>query len=76
MVSFGLLREDYWTENIDNNNYQRHGENVKTQNADIRKEHKMKGYVVESGYMGYMNDGYYLFADESDYEEAYLESIG
>ena len=29
----------------------------------------MKGYVVENGYMGYL-DG---FADESDYEEVYEE---
>jgi hypothetical protein len=34
----------------------------------------MKGYVVESGYMGYMDGHYYLFADESDYREAYQES--
>ena len=34
----------------------------------------MKGYLVESGYMGYLNGQYCLFADESDYEEAYLEA--
>ncbi len=33
----------------------------------------MKGYVVESGYMGYMDGGYRLFADENDYREAYQE---
>ena len=30
----------------------------------------MKGYVVENGYMGYLDGKYVLFADESDYEEA------
>lgn len=29
----------------------------------------MKGYVVESGYMGYVDGQYMLFADESDYVE-------
>lgn len=36
----------------------------------------MKGYVVDCGYMGYMDGKYELFADESDYRdsyEAYLE---
>ena len=33
----------------------------------------MKGYTVESGYMGYIGGSYYLFADESDYREAYAE---
>ncbi len=32
----------------------------------------MKGYYVSSGYMGYVNGGYQLFADESDYME-YVE---
>lgn len=27
----------------------------------------MKGYVVDSGYMGYVNGEYILFADEADY---------
>ena len=36
----------------------------------------MKGYGVDCGYMGYMDGNYYLFADERDYEEAYIESIG
>lgn len=31
----------------------------------------MKGYVVESGYMGYLDGEYVLFADENDYEDAY-----
>lgn len=29
----------------------------------------MKGYVVASGYMGYVNGKYMLFASESDYKE-------
>ena len=33
----------------------------------------MKGYVVENGYMGYLDGKYVLFADESDYEEVYEE---
>jgi hypothetical protein len=33
----------------------------------------MKGYTVESGYMGYLNGKYFLFADESDYRETFLE---
>ena len=32
----------------------------------------MKGYVVENGYMGYLDGKYVLFADESDYEEVTL----
>lgn len=27
----------------------------------------MKGYVTETGYMGYVNGIYMLFADEADY---------
>ena len=33
----------------------------------------MKGYVVENGYMGYLDGKYVLFADEGDYEEVYEE---
>ena len=29
----------------------------------------MKGYVTESGYMGYVDGRYILFASESDYIE-------
>ena len=36
----------------------------------------MKGYVVESGYMGYVDGRYELFADESDYAEMYEEIEG
>ena len=32
----------------------------------------MKGYTVESGFMGYVDGDYLLFADETDYRE-YLE---
>ena len=35
----------------------------------------MKGYTVDSGYMGYLDGEYLLFADENDYREAYLEDI-
>ena len=34
----------------------------------------MKGYLVNSGYMGYVEGGYMLFASESDYQE-YMEEI-
>lgn len=33
----------------------------------------MKGYVVDSGYMGYVDGRYVLFADENDYIEVYKE---
>ena len=32
----------------------------------------MKGYTVESGYMGYVEGRYMLFASEMDYED-YME---
>lgn len=32
----------------------------------------MKGYVVESGYMGYVNGEYMLFVNEADYRD-YIE---
>lgn len=35
----------------------------------------MKGYTVDSGYMGYLDGAYLLFADENDYRETYLEDI-
>lgn len=37
---------------------------------------KMKGYVVDSGYMGYVDGRYVLFADENDYIEVYKEMQG
>lgn len=33
----------------------------------------MKGYVVEAGYMGYVNGSYMLFANEGDYWEYIME---
>ena len=33
----------------------------------------MKGYVVDAGYMGYVNGEYVLFADEQDYREMFEE---
>ena len=36
----------------------------------------MKGYVVDSGYMGYVDGRYVLFADENDYIEVYKEMQG
>lgn len=35
----------------------------------------MKGYIVESGYMGLVDGKYVLFADESDYKDAYYEAV-
>lgn len=32
----------------------------------------MKGYVIEIGYMGYVNGSYMLFSNEEDYRE-YVE---
>lgn len=32
----------------------------------------MKGYITASGYMGYVNGSYILFASEEDYRE-YME---
>lgn len=36
-------------------------------------EQDMKGYTVESGYMGYVDGVYMLFASERDYRD-YLEN--
>lgn len=33
----------------------------------------MKGYVVDGGYMGYVDGEYVLFADEQDYREIFDE---
>lgn len=33
----------------------------------------MKGYAVESGYMGYVNGTYMLFASETDYVDYMAE---
>ena len=29
----------------------------------------MKGYIIDTGYMGYVDGQYMLFADEEDYRE-------
>lgn len=42
------------------------------ENMILKGDRMMKGYTVESGYMGYVNGGYMLFASEMDYEE-YME---
>ena len=34
----------------------------------------MAGYFTHSGYMGYVDSGYMLFASEEDYEE-YVEDL-
>ena len=34
----------------------------------------MKGYFVAEGYMGYVENGYQLFADERDYREYFEET--
>lgn len=39
---------------------------------DIRRILYMKGFAVESGYMGLVEGRYVLFADEGDYRE-YME---
>lgn len=33
----------------------------------------MKGYYVANGYMGYVDGTYMLFADETDYEEYFMD---
>ena len=33
----------------------------------------MKGYVIDSGYMGFVDGEYILFADEQDYREVFEE---
>ena len=35
----------------------------------IQEAVKMKGYIVNNGYMGYVEGSYILFASESDYRE-------
>ena len=39
----------------------------------LRGDKDMKGYTVESGYMGYVNGVYMLFASEKDYLD-YIEN--
>ena len=38
----------------------------------LKGDKDMKGYTVESGYMGYVNGEYMLFASETDYVD-YME---
>lgn len=33
----------------------------------------MKGFYTDSGYMGYMDGEYMLFASEKDYEESWID---
>lgn len=40
---------------------------------DMKEETDMKGYIVECGYMGYIDGAYQLFADEQDYREVFCE---
>ena len=40
---------------------------------EIKEVTDMKGYIVESGYMGYIDGEYHLFADEQDYREVFGE---
>ena len=40
------------------------------------EEKKGSRHVVDSGYMGYVDGRYELFADESDYMEVYKEMQG
>ena len=35
----------------------------------------MKGYPIADGYMGYVDDRYMLFANESEYEEYISEEV-
>ena len=36
---------------------------------DLKGDKNMKGYAVESGYMGYVDGEYILFASENDYAD-------
>jgi hypothetical protein len=36
---------------------------------DFRREQSMKGYVISSGFMGFVDGAYMLFASEEDYYE-------
>lgn len=41
--------------------------------AGMKGGDMMKGYAVESGYMGYVNGTYMLFASETDYADYMAE---
>lgn len=45
---------------------------TKVRKIILRGDKDMKGYTVESGYMGYVNGVYMLFASETDYLD-YME---
>ena len=46
---------------------------IKGKQGLTHKEVLMKGYNVESGYMGWLNGEYVLFSCEADYREAMEE---
>lgn len=41
----------------------------------LKGDNIMKGYAIESGYMGYVDGCYMLFASETDYEEYVEENL-
>lgn len=51
-------------------------ENPFNKKQGLKGADNMKGYVVDSGYMGFVDGRYVLFADESDYVETYKEMQG
>lgn len=46
---------------------------IQSANRDWKEDIFMKGYAVESGYMGYVNGAYMLFASETDYADYMAE---
>ena len=46
---------------------------IQSANRDSKEDIFMKGYAVESGYMGYENGAYMLFASETDYADYMAE---
>ena len=46
---------------------------IQSTNRDCKEDIFMKGYAVESGYMGYVNGAYMLFASETDYADYMAE---
>ena len=40
----------------------------------LKMEVRMKGYLIDAGYMGYVDGEYILFANEDDYREYYLDN--
>ncbi len=41
---------------------------MKTKDHQLRRFRAMKGYFTDSGYMGYVDGAYMLFASEEDYQ--------